>query len=73
MTAGILVTPGYSRGPCFPECQHKECLEIRKISKLLCSECGKPIGYERRYQDFHDGRIAHQLCIERSLRRLQHG
>ena len=67
MAAGRLDEPGTKYGPCEDRCHHSDCAETRRMAKVLCGICGKPIGYNT---DFYkaDGdtdytKLEHAECV----------
>jgi hypothetical protein len=66
MAAGTLPTLGSTYGPCEEVCQHTDCAATRTQAASLCTDCGEPIGYDRRFYQADDWkRLIHAACAER--------
>lgn len=46
MGYAVLPAPGTKLGPCEPRCQHRDCLDNRRLAESPCAICSKPIGYD---------------------------
>lgn len=58
-----LPRPGSTTGPCEEWCEHTDCNETRRTATSICTICGQPIGYARRFFAFSDGSNTHALCL----------
>ena len=72
MAAGILPKPGTKFGPCEDEnCQHRDCIENRKMANENCTICGLPIGYETRFYESQKDKLEHAICVEEKIEKEQ--
>ena len=67
MAASILANPGTKYGPCDAECEHTDCIQTRKMAQVICTYCGKEIGYGTCFYHELDG-LRHALCFEEALK-----
>lgn len=66
MASVFLSKPGTEFGPCEGNCDHSDCAASRKMAESICTICGKPIGYDKRFFRDSDnpelGEYAHTAC-----------
>lgn len=63
--------PGTQYGPCPGACEHTDCRASRMDSKMLCTICGKEIGYEVEFYNDGPGTQKHAACAYIKARKAQ--
>ena len=59
----FISSPGTEYGPCSELCGHSDCEVSRMQADSICVECGKLIGYERRFGEApHKPGLMHVAC-----------
>lgn len=61
MPPRYLPLPGSGFGPCFFDCTHRECNELRAIAASECRHCGRRISFDVRYISDQLGNV-HASC-----------
>ena len=67
MATGRIDRPGIGHGPCDPVCSHLDCAALRRIAETNCTDCGEPIGYDRRFLNLRGDDLMHEDCLSPSL------
>lgn len=80
MAAVVLSPPGHEYGPCIRiDCEHTDCVAIRKMAGKICRLCDEAIGYDRRFvldresNDTDDPHYVHELCDVEDLEKHRKG